>query len=64
MNLLSITVLSESRKISHFNPNPNFDDFNLLTLTFVEGEAFTLVSALASETGQSLLLSLHSDYRV
>ena len=59
MGPLRITVLSEGRKFPHSNPNSNFDD-----LTFVKGEAFMLVHALASETGQTLLGSLHSDYHV
>lgn len=56
MGTLSITVLSKGRKFPH-SPNSNFDD-----LPFVEGEAFMLVHALASETGQTLLGIPHSDY--
>lgn len=59
MGPLSITVLSEGRKFPHSNPNSNFDD-----LPFVECEAFMLVSALASETGQTLLGIPHSDNHV
>lgn len=58
MGPLSITVLSKGRKFPH-SPNSNFDD-----LPFVEGEAFMLVHALASETGQTLLGIPHSDYQV